>query len=206
MPEEVPTPDDTPITMGTMRGMMKETLDAYAAGRKEDTGIKSIKQLQQEAKSSVELVLEQTLKSARRSKIVSWVFGVLATGGVVSFAGYEIAIKKPPPEPGVGAAEVEATVKTEGKAIDTRVETVEKKVERLGDIAVDQQIQTSDGIKYIGEKIDAAHPRQKDKVAKPATLREAEVRAKSAKEKKRRKELDPFQGLELPSPPPRPPS
>lgn len=206
----MPAEDDEPLTRSTMRGMMYDELNAYFKSKKEDTGIKSIKQIQAEGKRNTDVLVEELAARKRRRKMTQWITGVATAVGTISFGGYKVVIEKEP-EAVVEAKDVKETVQAEGKAATERVErveadlaTVEKKVGRLGEIAVDQQIQASDNTEYIGAKIDAAHPRQAAKVPEPEGVKEARKRATDSKRKKRRKELDPFQGLDLGSPPPRP--
>lgn len=113
-------------------------------------------------------------------KIFAFLTATAAAGGVT----YTQVVPKS--IPAIDAKDVQGSVKEEGKATKARLDVAEKQIRGLGVIAVEQQEQLVDSVKYIGDKIDAAHPRQQEDlqaVKKPQSLLDAE-RAMGDRKKK----------------------
>lgn len=101
------------------------------------------------------------------------------------------------------AAPVIREVERESKEVEKRVEKAEQKIERLKDVALEQQVQISDSTEYIVEKIDAAHPKTADSVEKPESLKRAKTKADAIKRKRAaekkvlfEEDTDPFAGID----------
>jgi len=102
--------------------------------------------------------------------------------------------------------EIVTSVESEIAEVESRVDLTEKKIERLGAIAIEQQVQIADSIEYIGDKIDAVHPSQKDAVEVTDYPTVEAARKKSEQIKRRRgveklftpqeDPTDPFAGLQ----------
>jgi hypothetical protein len=182
--------EDSPLTSETIRGLLASELAAHLAEREEDSAIQSIRETQHESRKKVDaladLFLDQAKAAKTRRKLLTWVAGMVATLGGGSFAGYEV-LKAPAPLE-VVPADVEATVIEHSDALDARVEHVEEDISDLREAAIEQQIQIVDGIEFISEKIDAAHPDEADAVAAPASLLKA--RRKTARAKAERELFD----------------
>ena len=71
--------------------------------------------------------------------------------------------------------------------VEERVEAIEIQVDKLEDIAVEQQIQISDGFEYLGDKLDAISPAAQD-VEEPETM--VQAKAKADRERARRDLFD----------------
>jgi len=83
------------------------------------------------------------------------------------------------------------------KAVTERVDVAEVKIERLKDVALEQQVQIADSVEYIGAKIDAIAPRRSPKVDVPPSLKAAQKKAEAIKRQKTLfEEADPFAGLD----------
>lgn len=99
--------------------------------------------------------------------------------------------------------DVKETVMRQGSALDSRVGDVESKVQALGTVAVEQQMQQSASTEFIVGKIDAAHPRTADKVDEPEEVEAARIKTEAIQKKKRRAKVlgekyDPFDDLPKP--------
>jgi len=129
----------------------------------------------EELSASISTLTAEAEENRKRRKLLTWALGILGGGGVLSFGGYEMVIKPTKVEP----AEVQETVTKEAKSIERKVKVNSAKVERLGEIAIDQQELTVKTADYIGAKIDAAHPKTADAVEKPPELQEAETAVRS---------------------------
>jgi hypothetical protein len=126
-------------------------------------------------------------RDAMMNKLLAALLAIATSGG---FGGFYLATQKPTDEEREReAAPVVETVAKKSNEVEARVEKAEKKIERLGEIAVEQQVQLSDGVQYIGDKIDAAHPRQRDEVAEPDSVKAAKRKADKFKQRKGAKEL-----------------
>lgn len=102
------------------------------------------------------------------------------------------------------SSDIVRSVEAEMTEMERRVDTTEKKIERLGEIAIEQQVQLADSIEYIGDKIDAAHPRQADDVEPPPSVKRAKKKSESIKMRRGVEKLfnheddptNPFAGLQ----------
>lgn len=163
-----------------------------AAAKKHDDAFSQLLQLQvQEAQAKQK-------RDAMLNKLLAALLAVATSGGG---AGIYLASQKPTEEERQReAAPVTEAVAKESNEVEARVQDAEKKIERLGEIAVEQQVQLSDGVQYIGDKIDAAHPRQRGDVEQPDSVKAAKRKADKIKQRKGAEELfkdedDPFAGL-----------
>jgi hypothetical protein len=168
----------------------KSARDAIA--KKQNDAFSQLLQLQvQEAQSKQK-------RDAMLNKLLAALLAVATSGGG---AGIYLASQKPTEEERAReAAPVTEAVAKESNEVEARVEKNAKKIERLGEIAVEQQVQLSDGVQYIGSKIDAAHPRQRNDVEQPDSVKAAKRKADKIKQRKGAEELfkdedDPFAGL-----------
>lgn len=167
---------------------------------------------QEKAAQTQQALLEQLLtaqvqeaeQKAKRDKILIQILGALLaliTGGGGATA-YMVTRQPTEDEAAAKAQPVVDTVEKSSNAMQSRVEKAEKKIERLGTIAVEQQVQLSDGIEYIGKKIDAAHPRTAEAVDEPPSVKAAKTKADTIKRTRGVEKLfqdedpsDPFAGL-----------
>ncbi len=81
--------------------------------------------------------------------------------------------------------------------VKKRVDVAEIKIERLKSLALEQQVQISDSVEYLGDKIDAIAPRRSGRVELPASLEKAKRKANAIRASEDLfVEPDPFVGLE----------
>lgn len=170
----------------------KKKIEREAIARKQDDAFSKLLQLQvQEAEA-------KSKRDALMNKLLAALLAIATSGGG---AGIYLAAQKPTEEDRKReAAPVVESVAKETAEVERRVAKAEKKIERLGEIAVEQQVQLSDGVQYIGAKIDAAHPRQRNEVDQPDSVKAAKRKADKIKQRKGAEELfrdeeDPFSGL-----------
>lgn len=193
--------DKTPVVPDPFQAAITSAVETYFMNRKEDTDVRNMPRAVKSTESTVDQLLaemrDERDRAKHRRKTVAWIVGLVATV-IGSFSGWRFVVHPPEEEETVQPSDVKTTVEREGKALEHRVQTVETKVHRLGEIAVDQQIQTVDGIEYISNKIDAAHPDKRGAVPQPETMREARKRADAVKKKRRKERLDPFQDIDIP--------
>ena len=102
---------------------------------------------------------EKVVREKRVTRLISiLIFAVISaaggTGALLASSPTNEEISRP----------VVDTVKATESSLTKRVEESEKKIQRLGESVIEQQVQISDGFDYIADKIDAAHPRQKGDV------------------------------------------
>jgi hypothetical protein len=133
-----------------------------------------------------------------RNKLLGAVIAILTAAG--GTGGY-FAVQPEPQR--VETKEVQETVVSKTGAIESRVGKLEGKMERVGSAQVDSQIQQAEGVAYIVDKIDTAHPRSADKVDEPKVVEEARIRSTEIQKKKRRAEVlgekyDAFEDLPKP--------
>ena len=97
---------------------------------------------------------------------------------------------------------VEAVNRETSAEIEARVSKAEAKIERLKDVALEQQVQLSESTDYIVRKIDAAHPRTADAVQVPPSVKQAKDKADAIKREREQRseemfpETDPFAGID----------
>lgn len=131
--------------------------------------------------------VEEAEQKAERGRMVNKILtAVVALVGTAGGTGFYFTAQSSK-EAAVEAAAAERASHAEPAALrslDKRVNLTERKIERLGEIAVEQQVQLSDSIEYIGKKIDAAHPSQRDKVKEPESVKAAKTRASKIKMRK----------------------
>ena len=102
----------------------------------------------------------------------------------------------------VDQAPVLNRVSRESDQIERRVANNAAKIERLKDVAMEQQVQLSDSFEFVIQKLDTMSPRTADAVSRPPTLDEAKMKAdaiKAQRKAQQRKAIessaDPFAGL-----------
>lgn len=172
----------------------KKAAQAAAAEKQEDL-------LQQLLTAQVAEAHERIKKQSTLNKILAAVLVVLTgSGGAGVYFGTRVASVEQKAE---DAAPVVKSVADGSRQIEARVDQAEKKIERLGEFAVDQQVQLSDSVEYLSEKIDAVNPKSAGKVLMPATVRAARMKADAIKRRRGESAVspytdptDPFDGLE----------
>lgn len=130
-----------------------------------------------------EAIRQRKVAEQRKERQWFWskVFGILTlilTGGTVGY------VKLAPAEAEAPATATES--KEASEDLGKRVDKTERKIEKLGVIAVEQQEQIVDSVEYISKQIEAAHPRQVDElkaVPEPKSLRDAKDRIADRKRK-----------------------
>lgn len=133
-------------------------------------------------------VLAEQQKAQRWQFFMRYVVGPLVAfiigGG--SVAGYTIAQRPETPSPDQLTQEAASSAAQKTSLpIKLRVSDLEGRVENLAYSVVEQQIQLSEGIQYIADKIDAAHPSKADKIDVPPTVKAAAEKAEEIKRKQR---------------------
>lgn len=128
-----------------------------------------------------------------RRKAVIKILGIVA--GLVALAGGGTITYQqmtPQPAPPIEAADVQETVEKRSSELEQQVGENTEQVHRLKEIATDQQIeleatqvQLVEGIDYIGQKIDKAHPGRAGGVPEPASLKAAKERTRRAEVQER---------------------
>lgn len=189
------TPVARPASFDTIQMELRKLradMEAFRAER-EDTGVFRVRA--QDIAAHVDVVLtshDAAKREQSRSVLIKWAVGLVITGAL-SGGGY-YGVVRPQLSPRVEASDVQETVETRSTDLDAavrqqsgRVDTVEKKVDRLENIAVEQQIQLVDGVQYLGEKIDAID-RRAARVEEPETLKAA--KSKAQRERARRDLFD----------------
>lgn len=179
MSDEEIIDDDSPVT----RTILRKEFEEWRKKRMQEEEGKSV-----DSRSKIDALFREEQKRAKRRKITSIATLVTTILGGVSFGGYTLVLK-PPPEKKVEPEDVKEEVTKKGEQLEHRVEANSEKVERLAEIAVEQQELTVKTADYIGLKIDAAHPRTKDAVSKPKVLDDAEEAVQERKRKAKAGEL-----------------
>jgi hypothetical protein len=108
-------------------------------------------------------------RKERNKALRLWIPVALGLLSATGYGGWKVVRVEPDPE----AATIEDSVSA-SKDLDKQVQTNSAKIEVLGVIAVEQQELTVESAHYIGDKIDAAHPKTADAVDKPPALKKAE--------------------------------
>ncbi len=153
--------------------------------------------LQVQSQESVERIKRQKLWN----RILAIGISVITVGGGVMISYFQAASKS---ENEKQSQDIVQSVQSEMSEVESRVDLTEKKIERLGEIAIEQQVQLTDSIEYIGDKIDAAHPRQADAVKPPPSVQRAKKKSESIKMRRGVEKLfnheddptNPFAGLQ----------
>jgi len=127
-----------------------------------------------QSQESVERIKRQKLWN----RILAIGISVLTVGGGVLISYFQSSSKL---ESEKQSQDIVQSVQSEISEMESRVDTTEKKIGRLGEIAIEQQVQLADSIEYIGDKIDAAHPRQAGDVQPPPSVRRAKEKSESIK-------------------------
>lgn len=172
--------DDAPIT----RTILRKEFEQWRELRKLEEEAKS-----GESSNKLDALINDLEKSKRFTKLKRWVIGILTAGGTLTFGGYKLVLQPAQEAEKVQPEDVQATVTKESTQLEHRVTANSKKVERLAEIAVEQQELTVKTADYIGQKIDAAHPKTADVVPKPKALDDAEEAVQERKRKARAGEL-----------------
>ena len=102
---------------------------------------------------------EKVIRSRHTNRLLAILIAGMGSGGIGT--AYFVA-QRP------GQAEITQplvdSLRASESSLGARVEESEKKIQKLGEAVVEQQVQISDGFEFIADKIDAAHPRQKNEV------------------------------------------
>lgn len=174
---QVGVPDRRPSEDKSIKGLLEQMLEQQAA---------------EEAKKNRRWQLFYRYVAA---PIITFIIG----GG--SLFGYRIAHQDAPdpasPEELAGQAADQAAVRA-SLPVKVRIVDLESKVRTLGTLAIEQQVQVADGMKYIADKIDKVHPSRAGAVDKPESVQKSEDKAEAIKKARRVDELfdvddpDPF--------------
>ncbi len=160
--------ETTPVTQAIMRS----EFETWRKERQKDEDAKADK-----TRSSLDLLsslmVEKEADAVKRRKFAKWALGIAASLGTISFGGYELVLK--PTE--VAPEEVQKTVTKESNQLENRIDANTRKVERVGVGLIQQQELTVETTNYIGDKIDAAHPKVPP-TEKPEALQDAETAVK----------------------------
>jgi len=212
----MPAADESTVeTLSTLLcteiSQLKELQEANEKRRAEAREAEERKKAEQQEKAAKtqQALLEQLLtaqvqeaeQKAKRDKVLIQILGALLALITGSGGATVYMVTRQPTEAETARPVVEQVEQSSSK-MQNRVEKAEKKIERLGTIAVEQQVQLADGIEFIGAKIDAAHPRTAEAVEEPPSVRAAKTKAAKIKARKGSAELfrdidpsDPFAGL-----------
>jgi len=144
---------------------------------------------------------ERNERSKLQTRLIGLVIAMLGSGGgAIAWSNAQYPTREEQTKE--VAAPIVETVRTKTKDVESRVSTLERKVEILKNIALDIQVQVSEDGEYTRKLIKAANPRLKSKdIVEPESVREARKKAKMIKESaSRRKEdtrsiVDPFAGV-----------
>lgn len=177
-----------PPSLSTLELQLREVQQAIEERVTEDTGVQRVNTRVLASQVEAAVAAHQAVASAAvRRTVARWA----ALIGVIASAIATIAVAVVRELPDSEAQDVRGTIEQQGEQLESRVEqqhdrlqAVEKKVDRLETIAVEQQVQIVDGIEYLGAKIDAVSARA-ERVEEPTTLEQARV--KLGKERSRRK-------------------
>jgi len=197
---------DVNTTMETKISELR-ALQAEADARQQREAAERKKAQEEKLDALLQLQVDQAEQQKQRQVLLNRLLATLVT--VVTAAaggGVYLGVRRHDQNPQDAADTVKMTkaVEEQGQGIEKRIELNEKKVERLKDVALEQQVQLSDSTEYIIQKIDAAHPRSPD-IASPEaeSVEKAKKKAAAIKRSKEResKELfeenvDPFAGLD----------
>lgn len=135
----------------------------------------------------------------RRKFLIRFILGPSGLVAAISGAvlGYTQATRTDEDPPGLeDTKRVRATttkVEQRVNELDTRLKINDLKVERVVDVLLDQQVQLSDSIDHVIEKIERAHPQTRS-IQEPASLTEGREKARAIKQK-RTPEYDPADPL-----------
>lgn len=167
---------------------IKERDEQSDIRHQEDSGLKQdfLEWRQQQAK-------EKREREKRRSKWkkIGGALGAVLAGVVGAWQGYAAMHPKPPQ---VEAEDVKKTVEERTTVLESAVDRntdnvteLQRNVEHLADTAVRQEEQQLDGFKYLGDKIDKAHPRA-EAVEPPDTIREGVEKLERKREAERKRQ------------------
>lgn len=200
--------DTIDLRLEEMRALAKEANDLRAveeATKKAEREATANKQQELLANLLAAQVTESENKAARDAKLAK-ILGIAITvltggGGTLGY----LALQGPTDEEKAEQVKpVTEVVNKQARQYNQRVEQAEKKIERLGDLYIEGQVQTSDEGEYTRNLIRAAHKRQTaalDNVPVPPTVTAAKTRADKVKKAKGEDKLfesadvDPFAGL-----------
>ena len=176
----------------------------------DDTDIRDIRQASRTVHDTetklVELVgmfAKERDTAARRRKTLKWAVGILVPLVVTALGTYQSVTDHVKP---VEAAEVERAVNGRTKQLEKKTDLIDGRVRRLGEHAIELQVQQVEATEYLADKIDAAHPKEAAAVPEPDSLRAAKKKVAKIKTQKRVDELfrdvDPDRPLEPTAPQP----
>lgn len=137
---------------------------------------------------------EEKLASAKAKNrllhALSMLIGAVAAGGGVYITEAKSNDTRP--------QSVASVAPDDFKEIERRVGVAERKIERLKDMLLQQQNLLLDSTTWLGQKIDAAHPRKSEDIRQPAALEEALRRRRTSVTTAKPSVIttDPFDGIE----------
>lgn len=99
---------------------------------------------------------------------------LMGGGGYSGYRAVDERVKEAEPH----TQEVKDTITSRVGAVEGRVGTMEKKVQRLGEYAVEQKVQMVGGIDYVSKKLDAVHGAKTKQVTKPDAWQRAETQVR----------------------------
>ena len=196
---------DVNTTMETKISELRK-LQAEADARQRQEAAERKKAQEEKLDALLQLQVDQAEQQNNRQVLLNRLLAALVTIVTAAAGGgvYLGTRQNQNPQDAADTVQVKEAVEAQGEGIEKRIELNEKKVERLKDVALEQQVQLSDSTEYIIQKIDAAHPRSPD-IASPEaeSVEKAKKKAAAIKRSKEResKELfeenvDPFAGLD----------
>ncbi len=150
--------------------------EARLANATEDSRSRQDRQLQQ----LVDLQLEQAQEAQRRGVVFTRLISALAAL-ITAITGGGIYWGTRAPTPQQERERVAPIVRAVSSDTAARVSAAERKVETLGEIVIEQQVVLTEGIDYLGRKLDAVSPARAPKVEAPASLTEARKKTQRLK-------------------------
>ncbi len=149
--------------------------DAVTTLRKQASSDSSVfteqcRRQQEQIEAILSAQVEESRQKAARDKVLTKIAAIAVAAIVPGGAGglYMLSRSPSPDQIRLQAKPVLESVEASNKQVESRltkrVEESEAKIQKLGEAVIEQQVQISDGFDFIADKIDAAHPRQKDAV------------------------------------------
>lgn len=181
-PDELAADDSQP-SMQTLSLQLVRLQEEMRKRRGDDTGVHRMRvhELAEQVNHALNHRDEEK-RAAARGRIIKSVWGILASS-VVAGGGYTTYAATAERPKVVTTATVQETVQDEGAKVVRRVERnsdatkeISVRVDKLENIAVEQQIQMVDGVDYLSDKIDAISSKAR-RIEKPETLHRAKRHA-----------------------------
>lgn len=196
---------DVNTTMETKISELRK-LQAEADARQRQEAAERKKAQEEKLDALLQLQVDQAEQQKNRQVLLNRLLAALVTIVTAAAGGgvYLGTRQNQNPQDAADTVQMKEAVEAQGEGIEKRIELNEKKVERLKDVALEQQVQLSDSTEYIIQKIDAAHPRSPDiETPEAESVEKAKKKAdaiKRAKEREKKElfeeDVDPFAGLD----------